>query len=96
MYVALVVSSFHAIVEQFCNCLFHISNCRIHALLKTIACMFSKVGGEERRGGRDKEISCNLERSALADFGELLITLVFFKCKFTILVEDAMLANFSL
>jgi len=50
MYVALVVSSFHAIVEQFCNCLFHISNCRIHALLKTIACMFSKVGGEERRG----------------------------------------------
>jgi hypothetical protein len=55
----------------------------MHALLKTIACMFSKVGGEERRGGRDKEISCNLERSALADFGELL-------------VEDAMLANFSL
>jgi hypothetical protein len=83
MYVTLVVSSFHAIIEQFCNCLFHISNCRMHALLKTIACMFSKVGGEER----DKEISCNLERSALADFGELFITLVFFSASLRFLLK---------
>ncbi len=50
MYETLVVSSFHAIVEQFCNCLFHISNCSMHALLKTIVCMFEERRGEERRG----------------------------------------------
>jgi hypothetical protein len=53
MYVTLVVSSFHAIVENFHNCLFPISNRSMHALLKTIASMFSKVGGEERRGERE-------------------------------------------
>jgi hypothetical protein len=60
----------------------------MHALLKTIAYMFSKRRGEERReGGRDKEISCNLERSALADFGELLITLVFFSASLQFLLK---------
>jgi hypothetical protein len=49
MYVTLVVSSFHAIVEQFCNCLFHISNCRMHALLKLYSMHVLKGGrrGEE-------------------------------------------------
>jgi len=27
----------------------------MHVLLKTIACMFSKVGGEERRGEERRE-----------------------------------------
>jgi hypothetical protein len=40
--------------------------------------------GEERRG---EEISCNLERSALADFGELLVTLVFFGASLEFLLK---------